>query len=1026
MSRLLAIALLLSFAVPAASRATDITANVPLPGGTKALAHVLGIDPAPEPARAVAEFARLLHALPQGANPRADARIATLLEHGTAVARFQTALAAVQPANGGVSLQLARAGKSDRKRLQDFLVLVGLKLRERKKQFSVERDRNREAVARAAAVADVGVDIEAIVSRLNAGETMRIEVPSDQVPIPFGPLYWSATFFRQKLEPRDILTAILLDRRASLLCRGLMALDEPTLTYFAAHPELVEDLDGSRAPAFGAFGQALVIHDGHVVPPGGAEALPLWEDALGESASRPDRFVRELFARDGGRVAYLYAVLASLDPDRRAFALGTWIADAALRRQRFRALVDASHASADGWEIEKRPFTPAPHDVALALGAVRVRTGGTPAEPAARKFWAKAFDGTDFPEQPDRELRNLDEDGVIDAAWLVEQVAAVEVTRRADRLEQLRFGQRVFGDTPSNQLGDALIATRAVVRLPILMQTLARTGARTPAPFAAAARRAAQITELGTSQAYQALIGFQGSIALVERLTRSGSLKAVQAEALIAALATLEPDSDGRLGAAVVAWLQQHVLSALSLGPPLTEAALIGAAAGVGHTATPLITWEGRQYRVDVASSDARRIARARQSQKGPSVESALALDAVRRRLASPTLALAEVKQSSTDLTAIAAQLAPVTLTNQERPPAVELPANLQQEITRAVRDLAKITRAQDVRKAGDQLRRLADVEDVLVAQALLNFTYAWSAADAEAQGEEGGVVAFRHHFGFGASGGEARVAMWSEPKPDLAPGRPWRVRGALLGLDVAFGPQALRRLSTDGAEAPVLGGNEMTTFVRSVSLLNPHLMHDAGQGAIAAALAQGRSRVAALPQQPDQIDRVLADARVDGWRARAVRWTLQEKRDGAAAYFSLVDLLRLGNIDAALDLSPWGVSQQANDGCLCTGLDLGANWWVATGRTQLGVLAGTVPDLHLRVAAALDELHLPAVLGKAVLASAAQTYIDRVRPSDDDDWFGLVRAAGAFPREAIEDAVASLVADGPLVAAPVDAPGAR
>lgn len=1026
MLRLLALSLVFAIGLPATSRGADTISNVPLPGGTKALAHVLGIEPAPEPARAVAEFARLLHALPPGVNPRADARVATLLEHGTAVAQFQTALAAVQPAGGGISLQLARAGKADRKRLQDFLTLVGLKLRERKKQFTVERDRSRDAAARGAAVADVGVDVEAIVAGLNAGETMHIEVPSDEVPIPFGPLYWSSVFFRQKFEPREVVTAILLDRRASLICRGLLALDDQTLTYFAAHPELVEDLDGSRAPAFGAFGHALVIHDGHVLPPGGADAVGLWEDLLGESASHPDRFVRELFARDGGRVAYLYAVLDALDPDRRAFALGTWIADAKLRRQRFRALVDASHASIDGWEIDKRPFMPPPHDAALTLAAVAVKPGGAPAEPAARRFWSRVFDSTDFPDEPARELRDLDDDGVVDAAWVVEQVAGADVRLRAGRLEQLQFGQRTFRETPAHELGDALIATRAVVRMPVLMQALARTGARTPGVFAAAARRAAQITELGASQAYTALAGFQGSLALIERLTRAGALTAAQAETLISALAVLEPDGDGHLGPAVAGWLQEPLATALASGGPLTEAALVNAAAGSGRAPTPVVVWEERRYRVDVGAAWARHVSRIRQAQKGPSLDTALALDGVRRRLASPSLALAEVTQAATDLTALSSSLAPVTLTNQERPPSVDLPGHLQQDTTRIARDLARITRAQDIRKARDLADRLGRVVDDVMAQALLNLAYAWSAAETESQGDEGGVVAFRHHFGFGGPGGEARLAMWSEPQPDLAPGRPWRVRGALLGLDVAFGPQMLRRLSTDGAEAPVLGGNDLATFTRSVSLLNPHAMLDDGQAEIGAALARGQARIEALSRQPELLEGVLADARLDGWRARAVRWTQQESRGNAGAYFSLAERLRLGNLDASLDLSPWGMSRQANDGCLCTALDPASSWWIAAGRSQLGVLAGTVPDLHLRVAATLNELHLPAVLGKAVLASVVQAYIDRVHPSDDDDWFGLVRTAGAFPRESIEDAIAALTSDGPLVPVQADQPGAR
>ncbi len=1018
--------LVLILAAPSAASATDVTENVPLPGGTKALAHVLGIEPAPEPARAVSEFARLLHGVPHGANARVDERSARLLEHGSVVARFQNALAALQPATGGLSLKMATASKNDRKRLQGLLELVGLRLREQKKQFRVERDRNRAATERATSVADVGVDLDDVVARLNAGATVRIEVPADTVPIPIGAVYWASTFFRQKLEPRDIVTAILLDRRASLICRGLLALDDATLMYLAAHPQMIEDFDGARAPAFGAFGQALVIHEGHVIPPGGADALPLWEDLLGETVSKPERFVRELFGRDGGRVAYLYAVLAALDPDRRAFALGTWITDARLRRQRFRALVDASNASTEGWDIEKRPFLPPPYDSGLTLSSVAVQAGGAPREPAARKFWARVFDNADFPDQPARELRNLEEDGVVDAAWLVEQVAAGDVAVRPVRLEQLRFGQRVFGNIPAADLGGALIAVRALVRVPILMRTIERAGARAPSAFAAAARRAAQITDLGTSEAYTALTGFQGSVALVERLARGGALTSAQVEQLLTSLALIAPDRDAQLGPGLAEWLQHDVGAALGQQERLTEQIIIEGAAGLGRFATPTIRWEQRSYRVDVAAADARHIAQARQRQQGLSIDAALSVDRVRRTLAASQVSLADVKQAVAALSALAPQLLPVKLAPQERPPDVDVGDDLQQQVLRVARDLAKITRNQDVKKAADQLPRLARVVERAVSQSLLLLTYAWSAADAEAQGDDGGVVALRHHFGFGENGEESRMLMWFEPKADIAPGHPWRVRGAILGLDVAFGPQMLRRLSTDGAEAPTLGGNDIATLTRGLSLVAPHRMSDEAQRAIAAALARGRARVAALPKDPEALDAVAADAAMDGWRARAVRWSLSERMGQVGSYFSLKELLLLGKLDDGVDLSPWGMSSQAFGGCLCTEVDRHSTWWTASGRTQFGALPSEVPDLNLRVAEVLDELRLPAVLGRAVLAWVVQAYIDRVHPSDDDDWFGLVRQAASFPREQIEDAIAALVADGPLLPEPASAPGAR
>ena len=51
------------------------------------------------------------------------------------------------------------------------------------------------------------------------------------------------------------------------------------------------------------------------------------------------------------------------------------------------------------------------------------------------------------------------------------------------------------------------------------------------------------------------------------------------------------------------------------------------------------------------------------------------------------------------------------------------------------------------------------------------------------------------------------------------------------------------------------------------------------------------------------------------------------------------------------------------------------------------------------------------------------QDFIDEVRPTDSDDWLTLVRMARSVTRERIEDYVAAVAADGPLVpdAAPHD-----
>ena len=1006
-------ALLLGLASQA--HAASGTSDVLLPGGTKALAKVLGIEPAPEPSRAVALFARLLHALPEGADAQSDARVARLREHSLVIAKFQAALDAVQPAGKGVSLSMAAAGKAERKRLQDFLDLIGVKLRERKKQFSVEQRRDRDAAVRVQMLADVGIDLGPLARRLNEGETVRIEVPSDRVPVPFTAAFWSQHVFQAPIDARDLVASILGNRRAALLAHGLLALDDRTLDYLASHAESIERLDGGRASAFAAFAHTLVIRDGQVVTPGGTDLLALWEDAVGESVTSPDRFLHELFGRDGGRLAYLYAVTAQLDADRRAFALGAWIKDARLRRERFRALVDATHTSVAEWDIEKRPFAKLPSDVGMVLSSVRVRAGGAPVEPSALKFWSRAFDGSGFPDQPARDLRNLDEDGVVDAAWFVEQVSSANTTARGVRLEQLRFGQRAFDGATEATLGDAFVAIRAVISFPALMHLLERAGVRSPSVFAAAARRASAITDLNPNAAHAALSGFQGGLALVDRLARSAAIDREQTERLVTALAAIDVEHEGQFGQGLGVWLQTSIGAVLQSQGSVKEASLIDAAAGAEPNGTTTLRWEGRNYRVEIAAADAKHYHRIRDGQKGPTLDTALALQRVSESLLEPSLTLTGVRTAVDTLKTLAPRFAPVKLTVQERPLGLDDPPDQQRRILRVSQDLAKISKPQDLKKAPDEAKPLRQVLDQVLPQSLLTLSYVWAMSDAEIQGNDGGLVALRHDFGFGESGDAPRRTMWAEPKPDLVPGHPWRVRGSLLGLEIPFGSQSLRRLSPDESPVPTLNGNDILTITRGISLLSPRRMSDSAQAAVADAVERGRARVNALTSAPSEFEAVVRDAGLDGWRARQVLWSLENSPESVPSAFGMRDLVRLGQLPADIDLSPWGMPANAVGGCLCLDLDVRFTWWNASGRTQLGLLPSVLPDLNLRVAAALHELHVPAVLGRAVLSYVAQSYVDRVRTTDSDEWLGFARTATQWPREEIEDAIAALAADGPL-----------
>jgi hypothetical protein len=79
---------------------------------------------------------------------------------------------------------------------------------------------------------------------------------------------------------------------------------------------------------------------------------------------------------------------------------------------------------------------------------------------------------------------------------------------------------------------------------------------------------------------------------------------------------------------------------------------------------------------------------------------------------------------------------------------------------------------------------------------------------------------------------------------------------------------------------------------------------------------------------------------------------------------------------------------------------------------------------LILRVAEHLAGLRVPAGVATAVLAMAAQDYIDDAPPIFDDDWLGLVGHAQHLSRESVEDYVAAAVAAGPVrAAAPRESP---
>ena len=920
--------------------AGPVSQDVPVPGGTAAMASALGVAPVPERARFVAELARLTHAAARSLNTT----------RAKAASTFD------------------RAGPA------------------------------------------------------------RSNAASETVPIPLTVGVWSQAVFHRPVASDAIVAAILSDPRAAHLCYGLAGVDDETLRYFVDHPSLITRLYEHDAAVFAAFGSSLTIRANRIVLPGGPAAARLWEAAVGEATDPPEAFIRALFGQKDGRLAYLYDTIADLDEPRAAFALGLWIKDPAERAKRFKALAALSVTAIPQWQPAKLPFTRPLHDMGSMLSRVQAEPNGSPSFPAARSWWAWAFESGDLPSAAGHIAATvIDEDVPVDATWLAQTITTADTHNRGERLDQFAFGQRVFATPDRGSAADVLTAIRAFPRDRMLMLTLERMGVRRASVYAATARRAQQLSAVDGRRAFVALAEFQGALALIARMASVHTLDLSASEALVLSLSNVPLNGDGSYAGAVAAWMQRDLRPAadgvrsvrLQADLDMEEVLFTSLAGTSGPSGQPSreVAWEGQRYRLDLGAAEEQRLRRIRAKQDSLSVDVALNLLDISRKLETAPLALTDV---SAALKSVASAFAARNRNNPADMPSfgVEGLRHVRDTVDRAIDDVARIGSAPDVQKTARIGASLGGIVDDALADALVAWAYAVAIADADSPALLTGSVSRRHDFGFGPAERVSRLRAWAVPKQEIATRVPWHVSGSLLGLEVALSSLALRRVNSERVvDAPTLSANEREAFASSVALLDPLALRDVDRDLVADAVVRGRRRVASLAEDSGNLDPIASEIHLDGWRRRALQWMIANEPQQIDSMFSMTELLYLGRMPAA-DLNPWGTSAIVWSGCFCTRLAPPTLWRRLSGRPQVGFMAATIPDLNLHIAIMLGELQLPAAIAKAVLTAAVQDFIDEVRPSDFNDWLTLVRAARAVSRERIEDYVAAVTAGGPLVPA--------
>jgi hypothetical protein len=817
---------------------------------------------------------------------------------------------------------------------------------------------------------------------------------SDLIPVPLTAPQWSRAVFRRAVSRETLFRAIIADPNAALLAHGLSALDDETLRFLADHPALVETLYKRHAIVFASFTAKLRIRGNRVVPPGGELAVPLWEAVLRARVTDPAKFMTALYASADGRMAYLYDVIGHLDDHRARFALGLWLPDAATRVERFREVsrVAASFAGNE-WNASGVPFTRPLFDFVTLFNRVQVEPSGAPRFPASQTLWTEAISARGG--AGDADAVRSENDMPIDAAWLAATVLMELGPSRQQRLDQFAFGQRAFGSARDADTSQLVTAIGLFPRVPMLMLALERSGIRRPATFVALANHAEVLTEADASRASRALAQFQGAVALISRLVRVQTIDVTAAERLLNELASVPFDRQrGYLGG-VASWMQHHLGPAIGVTADvrLDDALTLALAGRASRSAMAPLSWEGQMYVFDLSASEARRLRRFTERRVVATIEVTCRLRERANKVGAGTAAMGSISDTFAEVRATLAKLPNTAKTVQRLTPPFRSALETSQLVLEAV--------------------------DILMADSLSSWAYAIDWSDPGGHARIDRDVHRRHNFGLTGRLASARAA-WTLPRLVFNAGQSWHVHGALLGLEVPLAALALRR--TDMAppvREPRLLSTNYYSFVASFGLMNVFALRDDDADAIAAAVARGQRRVETLRPAGDEVRAVIDEIAMDGWRARALRWSVVHAPDRVPALFSMTELVHLGG-GGRLDVRAWGMSALEVQGCFCTDLLPPTLQTAVSGRHRLGMLPVAVPDLNLRVAVVLRELRMPAALAKSVLEAALYDFLSNVGPAYPDDWLTLVQHARALSSERIADYLAAATtAAGPLTPAP-------
>lgn len=856
---------------------------------------------------------------------------------------------------------------------------------------------------------------------------------SETVPLPLSDRIWIDTVFRGRAATQTLAAEILKSRNTALLYCALLSLDDDTRAWLATQPALMAELASGFAAELLAVAPGLQVAAAGVLLPGGALAAPAWEALVGQPPEQAAAFVRALVASDDGRLARFVGSLGQLAPAQVRVALNLDLPDAEARVDRVVRLYSVYARLLKGFEPAKHAFVRPLFDPALLISEFERDAGGRPVLPGSHGFWRSVFAGSgeaSIASTSAGPRMTPEWTAPPDFAWLCEQVFQHDPAERRRRYMMVLFASRRLARDPAADSLDAVRAVRAAGEYPALVGALERAGVDALATFAGAARRADSLSRTGDRRrAARAFAQYQGALALVTYAATRRGLAAGPAAALVSSLSEVplsrSGDYEGRLADWLSTWLAAEAEARAP--PPQPEAPRGGPAeAGVGSTSATIeqtvvlvlagaepsppriVEWEGARYRLDLAAAEASRLRRALGNPPRLPLSSAVAAAALAHALADESLTSGQLRQLARAAVAGDAAMASNGAAGAPAPPCC-----------RGVSDaLQRAAEAGDLPAARRLMPALRSLADDLLARGLSEMVYAAAIGSRVGMSLSAAEAASRHDFGLGARGLLGAVP-WRHPWPDKDDEGRWRVTGSLLGLDVRLADFALVRLSMrPPPHRPSLDGVDRRVATEAVALVNPAFLSDADRDEMAAAIRAGRARLGAVETTRDALE-IAGELSLGALRRTLLTWTILHDPERVSVFLSPSELLWLGRgRDRPDALQAWGAPAGPRQGCYCLHFARPRFREILTGRASAGMLASAFPDLNARLAELLSELRMPAALLAPVLRSAALEFVNGAVSRDPDDWRGPVEFVQALGPEHLEQYLALLTTDGPLVPA--------